>query len=149
MPIRRTEITAGQIIPASERQVRLFRIVDVKCTGVRDTRGNCVAWEYGVSEIEKAGRGYGTWRPIVAEVARARAYNCLEDGNTGIGRQANGVDHDGRDYPDGFAMQPCPVGAIVQGVRVDAPTGSADATRQTLPEVWFMYPNAEDGVCRA
>jgi hypothetical protein len=66
-------------------------------------------------------------------------YNFLEDANTGVGRQQNGINHDG-DYPPNFQMYPLQDDSIHPGVfLVEQANGNV--------EVWLMPYSAEDGTC--
>ena len=109
--------------------------------GTEDTNSNPTQWTYTLSEVIKTSEGYGGWSVPDAGHYQGPAFNMFEDGNTGVGLQMNGVDHDGDDYPPGFMMQPIPVNAIVKFHLVMFVDGPAEA--------WFSVPNSEDGTCAA
>lgn len=97
-------------------------------------------WVYQFEEVQHTGTGYdaeylGTsqWTHV-GRVGIAR--NTCENDNAAEGLQGNGVDVD--NLPEGFSIQPVPVGAIVILYQV----GTGDAARY-----WFSYENGVDGAC--
>jgi len=120
-------------------QLRLFRVLGATAVAAsNDANDNPTRWLYTAAEAEKTAAGYGGWS-LVAGAPTVAAYNLLEDGNTGTGRQRNGVDHDGADYPAGFAMRPIQTGSILPGLLVYPADGG-------VVEAWLMpVPNGEDG----
>jgi hypothetical protein len=120
---------------------RVGRIVAATATSLEDANSNPVRWTYEIEEITKTASGYDGWTAIGKGYTSNLAYNFAEMGNAATGRQMNGVDHDGADYPAGFAMQPVQVNAIVMFIYVPV---AAD-----LVEAWFWPPgyNGEDGTC--
>ena len=107
-------------------------------TASNDTNGNATQWIYQVTEQIKNGTGYGSWT-AKTDGYTGNGYNFLEDGNTGTGRQQNGVDHDSADYPAGFSMQALQTNSMHPGIIIQVD----DDTR----EAWLMPYNGEDGTC--
>lgn len=118
--------------------VRWFRVDASVATATVDANGNPVRWTYTVSEMYKATAGYGGWS-VLSDGYTGAAYNFNEEGNDGTGRQMNGVDHDGADYPSTVSMQPIQDNAILPGVMVFAASGAV--------EVWLWSQSNEDGTC--
>lgn len=139
-PIRVFEVTAQQAI-----------------TGSNDSQGNPTQWTYTVKEQYKKLVGYGApgrtatsggWADMENEDEQAQgtAYNMNEDYQPLTGEMNNSVDHDGADYPTGFAMRPLRLnsrwpGFVVEFVDPDSPTGAL------VREIWLMGINGEDGTC--
>lgn len=123
--------SSGSMLP-------VFRIDSSTPTGINDARGNPVQWTYAVTQVIKRLNGYGNnvWDEMPGGYI-GDAHNFCENGNTGVGRQDNGVDHDGADYPDGFAMIP------IQGVV----PGRFIVSAEGITEAWFDRVNSEDGLC--
>jgi len=122
---------------------RRARITASEATSTIDTNSNPVQWKYKIQEIANTSAGYGGATSLAGGHVSATfdAYNHAETGNDGTGRQMNGIDHDGADYPATFKMQPLQVNAVVkfEYVRVN----------DELTEVWLWPPgyNGEDGTC--
>ena len=96
-------------------------------------------WNYRfVQMVKSAQPGYetGSWHEYWDETQAC--YNLLEYANSGVGVQMNGVDIE--NLTGTFALQPCPVGALVM-VYVTRLSGS------NVPEYWFQYPSGVDGEC--
>lgn len=81
--------------------------------------------------------GYGAWQAVQGANSKG-GFNHYEENNDGVGRQGNGIDHDGAAYPAGFKMQPIQDGLIVRVQLIQVNGGE---------EAWFAEPNAEDGTC--
>jgi len=129
---------------------RFGKIISATAGTIVDANTNPVQWTYELHEVYKTARGYTTSAAAVWTVLpegagfRGTAYNFGEDGNAGTGRQMNGIDHDGADYPAGFKMQALQVNAIVPFTVILAGDGSGSFTQ----EAWiFPVPNGEDGTC--
>ena len=119
--------------------IRWFGIDSSSATATVDANGNAVKWTYTVTEKYKATAGYGGWSTKTGGYT-GTAYNSAEEGNDGSGRQMNGVDHDGTDYPATVQMYPLQNGAVIPGVLIYTATGTA--------EVWLMpFGLGEDGTC--
>jgi len=122
---------------------RRAKIVAAEATVVVDANANPVQWKYKIQEIVKTTAGYAGWVTMTKGYVSSTfdSYNHAETGNDGTGRQMNGIDHDGADYPATFKMQPMQVGAVVlfEYVQVNS----------ALTEIWFWPPgyNGEDGTC--
>lgn len=109
--------------------------------GVEDSNGNPVAWTYQVQEQGgKTDVGYGgKWRTLEGGYS-GTGRNFLEDANTGNGRQQNGVDHDGNDYPANWKMQPLQTNSYHPGIVVEIPEVGDR-------ECWLFPFSGEDGTC--
>jgi hypothetical protein len=108
---------------------------ETTATGINDSKDNPVQWTYKVKRALKGAAGYGGWLQLGPLVT---ARNRKEEGNTGVGRQMNGVDHDSFVYQDNdLAMQP--IRGLVK-IRTEYNHNGA-------PEHWFSEPNTEDGEC--
>ena len=110
-----------------------------------DDDGNPTQWTYRAKRVLKTASGYAGW--VSADTQRGapelQTYNFREYLNDGDGRQGNGVNHDGTDYPVGFRMQSLEVGGIYPGMEVVAPDGSGGS----VVEYWVWQANGEDGTC--
>jgi hypothetical protein len=131
---------------ASGPVVRFGKVIAATADDIVDANTNPVGWFYELHQVYKGARGKAGWRVCDEGTGyRGVAYNLAEENNTGTGRQMNGVDHDGSDYPAGFEMQPLQVGAIVAFIMVMAPDLDAGGYK---PEAWILpWPNGEDGEC--
>jgi len=124
--------------------IRWGIIQSAEATGVNDANANPVQWIYTIHESTKNGTGYGAWETLPAGNGyRGNAYNPMEDQNTGLVKQGNGVDHDGADYPAGFEMQPLQSVFPYPFVLMPAFDGE-----RFIDEAWILaIPNGEDGTC--
>ena len=114
------------------------RITAADPTGIVDARGNPAQWLYTITQVVKGGAGYGNaaWENALdGYVGTAR--NFCEAGNNGIGRQDNGIDLDGPDFPTGFSM--IPIQGTLPFVLMTNEDGEVEA--------WFDRCNSCDGVC--
>lgn len=123
-------IEAGEYTITSKLDDSTIKISESITTNNGDTTG------VSLTEIRRYS-GHESWGRA-DDSLQIVAYNHYEDGNDGSGRQLNGIDHDGSDYPAGFKMQPIQNGLVV---RADIFTIGG------TPEAWFSEPNAEDGTC--
>lgn len=117
-------------------------------------------WRYSFVEVEKTGCGYGQWTEKTDGITgsiisgNTAAYNTFEDVNEDTGIIAAGIDTE--NIPDGFALKPIGVGAIVRMYQVwnttfDSSSSSSSSSSQfdipTQCEYWFSAPNQPDGNC--
>ena len=123
--------------------LRFFNVSAAAATGVNDANGNPVQWTYTVNEVHKLATGYGAWTArAAADGYTGTGYNFNEISNQTSGRQGNGIDHDGADYPSAFSMQPLQSGYIYPAMLVAAPDGTGIKL-----EAWLWGMNGEDGTC--
>ena len=98
-------------------------------------------WNYTCTKVHKTGiTGYETGAWFAVWDTPQPAFNLIEFGNSGVGVQGNGVDIDGADFPETFALQPCPVGTLVMMYTIQLPLSAGI-------EYWFQYENGVDGTC--
>ena len=97
-------------------------------------------WTYTFAEVTKTGTGYTEWTTRTGGRS-GTAHNLFEDMNDGAGIQGNGINIDGADFPEGFAVQAVPTGTVVMVHRIVESGGDQ--------EFWFSYVNAVDGECDA
>lgn len=124
--------------------IRWGKVGAATATGVNDATPNPVQWSYAIVEVVKVKTGYqaDAWSTLTNGFS-GTAYSLAEYGNDGTGRQMNGIDHDGADYPSGFKMRELQVGAIVPFIFIPA----VQSNVLTL-EAWILpWPNGEDGTC--
>ena len=168
-------ITLGSVVAAAGKaaaaatQIKTFEITHVSSGNVEsnDSNGSPTQWDYEVREMVKTAPGYGKWAgkddkedftvtqdPPVGEGYSGAAYNWLEDSNANIANGVgflnqsifqNGVDHDGDDYPPGWAMQPLLLGTMHPGVILTVPTYVKST--QYIEECWLFPYTGEDGTC--
>ena len=142
MPIPPRPVPAQQINPYGLRFFSIDGATPVDATN--DKQGNPTQWIYDVTEQYKTGTGYGAWatKPngFTGDLV---GYNFLENGNTGVGRQQNGVDHDGVLYASTSTFKLQPLSGIHPGMIVLAPDGGGGI----VEEVWLMPYSGEDGEC--
>ena len=109
-------------------------------------------WVYQAYRLKKGAAGYDGWDNLATE--SYTLYNTLEDMNGASGLLGTGVDTSSLDTADWtFELQPCPVGAIVEGVLI--PVSLTQAELDALPtdenppdpEWWFEYSGSPDGEC--
>jgi hypothetical protein len=133
-----SELPGGKDADTVPVALRYWKITSSNSTGVEDSNSNPVQWTYAVTEVRKLTVGYGGWS-VKDEDVSYTGYNFLEDANTGVGRQQNGINHDG-DYPPNYQMYPLQDDSIHPGVfLVEQSNGDI--------EVWLMPYSAEDGTC--
>jgi len=145
-PLRQREARAHGMI------VHFGKVIAATATGINDANANPVQWTYEIHEVEKTATGYTSttetkWSVLDSGIGfrTTSGYSMAEDGNTTAGRQRDGVDHDGTDYPPGFQMQPLQVGSIVPFVLFIVPSPSTGVYAE---EAWILpWPNGEDGTC--
>jgi len=127
------------------QQISFATITSSAATGVNDAAGNPVQWTYQIQEAFKHLTGYqsSAWASLTSGYS-GTAYHLAEFGNLGTGRQMNGVDHGGADYPAGFEMRPLQDGAVVPFVMFGMMSEGSSAT----VEAWILpMMNGEDGTC--
>ena len=129
------------------RGLRMAVIDSATPTATVDTNGDPVQWDYEITEVEKTGAGYAVsaWSSIEGGYS-GPAFHMAEAVNSASDPQGNGVDHSGADYPEGFTMQPLPVGLPVPVTTVQV----TEEGESPVLEYWILpIPNGEDGTCEA
>lgn len=134
---RQGEVRDAGLPPATGAEWIWIRITDSTSTGNQDADGNPVQWTYPAEQVYKVSAGYGGWSTFTGGWS-GTAYNGAENLNDGSGRQGNGVDHDGSDYPTSIKMRPIQPDTIVAARLVNV-GGTVEA--------WFDLVNGEDGTC--
>jgi hypothetical protein len=129
-------------------RIHMFFISDVIETTTLDQDENPVKWTYKAKRAKKTALGYGGWVLDDTDETEYNAYNSLENGNSGSGRQQNGINHDSTLYNlmnGNWKMEPLVRDTYHPGIFVKFPTPSNPSA--TTTEVWFMPYQGEDGVC--
>jgi hypothetical protein len=120
-----------------------FEITDATAIDAsNDQWDNPTQWTYAVKEVVKTAVGYDGWNDKT-DGWTGDGFNFAEIGNTGTGRQGNGVDHDGTDYIEWWNMEAVGTGLILPGVILNVVVDNTNTQ-----EGWFWpFPNGEDGTC--
>jgi hypothetical protein len=155
----------GSIAPQQHHglPLQIYRIAGRTATGVKDGQGSDVQFVYTVTAVYNRATvggsyGYGsTWSSVAsgewfgptedtAVENTAKAYNFLEWGADGTGRQPSGVNVDGTCFTtNSAAIQPLQTGSIHPGILV--PLHPGDYTGDPLPSytIWLFPYQAWDG----